>query len=589
MNIKPATIRDVLRIYWIHVWRHPVLLSSMLISLGLAVVLSAIYPIYYKDFFDFLAVAPRTEESRDFLLSIVWTVFAIHFLEYIMYRSASFFDAIFTARIMANLRTTAFEKLMPQSYGFFTNMFAGALVQKVNRLSTSFQKFHDRVYWHFYAPIVRITSVIIVLAFESLEIMAMVASFIVSLVIVNMIFAKWKIRYDIKRSLEDTHTTATLADAVTNNDTIRLFHGYEYEKTRFGKAVERLRRASVVSWILSSVNDSVQALLFVGVLFVVFFFGTHLWYSGSLTLGVFILTYTYYTQMQRQLWEFPRTIRDIAEGIADAKEMVEIINLRPEILDTSDAAQIETPKGEIQFSNVSFWYIVDRPVFEDMNLSIKAGERVAFVGPSGAGKSTLVRLLLRLHDVRGGSIHIDGRDIRAITQQSLRTTIAFVPQDPILFHRSLFENMKYGNPHASDEAVYEASRLAHCHEFISALPHTYETLVGERGVKLSGGERQRVAIARVIVKNAPILILDEATSSLDSKSERYIQDALEHLMKGKTTIAIAHRLSTIRKMDRIIVLDQRRIVQEGSHDELLSQQGGLYARLWSLQSGGFLV
>lgn len=224
-----------------------------------------------------------------------------------------------------------------------------------------------------------------------------------------------------------------------------------------------------------------------------------------------------------------------------------------------------------------------------MNLSIKAGERVAFVGPSGAGKSTLVRLLLRLHDVREGTISIDGRDIRAITQQSLRTAIGFVPQDPILFHRSLFENMKYGNPLASDEVVYEASRLAHCHEFINALPHTYETLVGERGVKLSGGEKQRVAIARVIVKNAPILILDEATSSLDSESERYIQDALEHLMKGKTTIAIAHRLSTIRKMNRIIVLDRGRIVQEGTHDELLSQQEGLYARLWSLQSGGFLV
>lgn len=587
-SIKPATIRDVLWVYWRHSLRHPMLFSSMLISLGGAVILSAIYPLYYKDFFDFLATASRTNEARDFLLSIVLFVFLLHMLEYVAYRVAALLDSIFTARVMAELRMTAFEKLMPQSYGFFTNMFTGALVQRVNRLSTSFQKMNDRMYWHFFAPAVRLTSVMVILSFQSIQIMTVMLIFVLLLVVVNIVFSKWKLKFDIRRSWEDTHTTAVLADAVTNNETIRLFHGFDYEIKRFGSAVERLRRASVVSWLLSTVNDSVQALLFIGVLFAVFFLGTHLWYAGALNLGILVLTFTYYMQMQRHLWEFPRTIRDIAESVADAQEMVEIINHRPSIIDAHDATALVLPKGAIEFSHVSFSYIVHRPIFQDLNITMSAGERVAFVGPSGGGKSTLVRLLLRLQDVNSGAITIDGKDIRSITQASLRGNIAFVPQDPILFHRSLIENIRYGNLNASDEAVYRASKLAHCEEFIGALPKKYETLVGERGVKLSGGEKQRVAIARVILKNAPILILDEATSSLDSESESYIQDALEHLMKGKTTIAIAHRLSTIRKMDRIIVLEQGKIVQEGTHDELLAQKDSLYARLWSLQSGGFL-
>ena len=227
-------------------------------------------------------------------------------------------------------------------------------------------------------------------------------------------------------------------------------------------------------------------------------------------------------------------------------------------------------------------------MLHDLNLYIRAGEKVALIGPSGAGKSTFVKLLLRLYDVGSGAVKIDGQDIREVTQESLRGNLSLVPQDPILFHRTLLENIQYGRREADEAEVREAARLAHCDEFALSLPLKYDTYVGERGIKLSGGERQRVAIARAILKNAPILILDEATSSLDSHSESLIQDALDKLMKGKTVFVIAHRLSTIRKMDRIIVIEKGAVIEEGSHDELLRNDSSLYKKLWDLQAGGFI-
>jgi ATP-binding cassette subfamily B protein len=225
---------------------------------------------------------------------------------------------------------------------------------------------------------------------------------------------------------------------------------------------------------------------------------------------------------------------------------------------------------------------------ENFNLNIRGGEKVALIGPSGAGKTTVIKLLLRNFDLTGGYILIDGQETAGVTQESLWENISLVPQDPVLFHRTLKENIQYGRPGATEAEIIKASKMAHCHEFISNLPEGYETYVGERGIKLSGGERQRVAIARAILRNAPILVLDEATSSLDSESEGLIQDALEKLMRDKTVIVIAHRLSTIRKMDRIIFVDDGKIMEEGTHEELEKKDGGHYRRLWEMQAGGFM-
>ncbi len=252
------------------------------------------------------------------------------------------------------------------------------------------------------------------------------------------------------------------------------------------------------------------------------------------------------------------------------------------------AAALSVREGAIAFEHIEFTFRPERPILHNFNLEIPGKQKVALVGPSGAGKSTLTKLLLRLYNLTEGSISIDGQNIAKITQASLRENIAFVPQEPVLFHRSLMDNIRYGKRDATDAEVIEAAKQAHCHEFISALPGSYDTFVGERGIKLSGGERQRVAIARALLKNAPILLLDEATSSLDSESEALIQDALKNLMRGKTVIVIAHRLSTIMNMDRIVVLEGGNIVADGTHNELL-QRGGLYKKLWGIQAGGFIA
>jgi len=307
-----------------------------------------------------------------------------------------------------------------------------------------------------------------------------------------------------------------------------------------------------------------------------------------LTTGIFAFTYT--LTLINRFFTINTLTRQVEEGFMNASPMAEILSQPIEITDSPDAKPLRVARGEIELRDVAFRYADAKQtdsVFEGLNLTIKAGQKIGLVGHSGGGKSTLTRLLLRFDDISDGSITIDGQDIREITQTSLREAISYVPQEPLLFHRSIRENIAYGSPDASQQKIKKAARQAYADDFIGKLPEQYETVVGERGVKLSGGQRQRIAIDRAILKDAPILVLDEATSALDSESEKAVQKALWELMDNKTAVVIAHRLSTIQKMDRILVLNDGRIVEDGTQDELLASKG-TYAKLWAHQSGGFI-
>lgn len=581
-------VREVLAVYWREMRTQKKLFVVMVLFMVAGTALSASYPIYYKKFFDLLSTGEATPGIVSQLYGAIITIFILHFFEWLTMRGVGFADSFFSARVMADLRHRAFGSLLDHSYGFFANNFTGSLVLKVNRLARSFERCFDRFYHSLLRLAVRIIIIIGVLWHYNKFLGIAMTAYLVVFVIVNFFIARWKLPYDAARAVQDSKTTGVLADALTNHTTMQLFAARAFESNRYGASLEDWRKTYVRAWCYGEVNNGVQAFIMITFEFFLFYYAIRYWQAGVLSLGTIFLAQVYFLQLLGQLWDFGRTIRDIYESFADSQEMVDIMNMKPSIKDAPAAPTLTVSKGEVHMTNLIFYYKSSTRVLDTITIRIKPGERVAFIGPSGAGKSTLVKLLLRLYDIQKGSIAIDGQDIRSVSQESLRAMIGFVPQEPILFHRSLLENIRYGKRDASDQEVLRASHLAHCDEFIEALPNTYETLVGERGIKLSGGERQRIAIARVILKNAPLLVLDEATSSLDSHSEGLIQDALQKMMKGKTTIAIAHRLSTIRSMDRILVLNKGAICEEGNHAQLLKRPRSLYHKLWSLQSGGFI-
>ena len=490
---------------------------------------------------------------------------------------------------MANLKQQAYNHLIEHSYGFFANNFVGSLVQRVNRFGRAFERLTDHAIWHLLPLIVRICSVLIVLFFINVWIDLVVLLWIAIFLSFNIIFSRWKLKYDIKAAQIDSRATGYLADTVTNQNTIVLFNGVQREKRGYKKITGEQASLQRFRWNLDAIVNGTQGALSFGIEFVLFYVAIKYWGQGIVTVGVFVLLQVYAGNLIDQLWGFTRIVRDMYEAYADAKEMVEIMALPHEIVDVPDAKELVVNSGEIVFASLHFSFHKTRAVLEDINVVIKSGEKVALIGPSGAGKTTFVKLLLRLYAPSAGNILIDGQDIAKVTQGSLRQSVSMVPQDPVLFHRTLAENIAYGKPEASRQEIERAAKLAHCDEFIKNLPLGLKTLVGERGIKLSGGERQRIAIARAILKNAPILILDEATSSLDSHSEMLIQDALRVLMQNKTTLVIAHRLSTIQNMDRIVVIDNGKIIEEGSHTDLLRNEQSLYKKLWTLQAGGFLT
>jgi len=572
------------KIYWQHAKRYGLALFFVVSFVLVADVFRVVAPYYYKKFFDALAAQASVEE----LVSILVAIFGFLIAGLVFKRTALFINSHFQTSVMRDLANTCFEHLHKHSSTFFHNNFVGSLVKRVNRFYRSFERVADKLFLDLLPIVANVTFAVVILSYRNIWLGVIMVVWVMFFCFITYLLTKYKLKYDIERSQLDTKVTGRLADTITNHGNVKLFVGYSREKKAFGSLTEALARLRKFTWNLGNGFDLAQGFLMILLEVGLMYFAVGLWEQGILTLGDFVLIQTYLFYIFARLWDFGRIFRDFYESLADAEEMTEILDTPFEIRDAKRAKKLVVEKGKIEFQNVRFHYHKTRRIIDKLNVTIKPGERIALVGPSGAGKSTIVKLLLRQHDVTGGKILVDGQVVSKVTQESLWENISLVPQDPMLFHRPLIENIRYGKPDATDEEVVAAAKLAHCHEFIQEFPSKYQTYVGERGVKLSGGERQRVAIARAILRNAPILILDEATSSLDSESEMLIQDALDVLMKGKTVLVIAHRLSTIMKMDRILVIDGGDVVEQGTHKQLLKKKHGIYQKLWKLQAGGFV-
>lgn len=546
----------------------------------------AAVPLIFKGIID--VVSKPSQDPAGELTFLLWLLVGAYVVTNIVFRVGDYFMVTSQSKILEDLANYVLEKLQNHSYTFFTNSFTGGLIAKARRFVNAFEMLHDQLVYSIWFGLVTLVTSTAVLFFHS---PALGGAFFLWLV-TYILMIRYLIKYQIPKSLAnaeaDTKMTAHLSDIISNFFTVMMFGSRAREAEEFTKTAAYQQEKRRIAWMQESFwNGMWQGVNINGFTVLFLAIAVWLWLQGTITAGTIVLMQIYAITSFGVVWNLSKNFIRISTALTDANEMVAIIDKDVGVKDPSKAERVKIDGGEITFSDVQFRYEDNANVFNGLDLHIRSGEKVALVGHSGAGKSTITKLLLRFNDIETGTITIDGQDITKVKQDELRAKIAYVPQEPLLFHRTLWENIAYAKPDATDEEVKEVARRAHAHEFISVLPKQYDTLVGERGVKLSGGERQRVAVARAMLKDAPIIMLDEATSALDSVSEKMIQEGFEELMKGKTTIVIAHRLSTIQKMDRIIVFDKGRIVEDGTHHEL-RKAGGVYQELWEHQAGGFI-
>lgn len=588
---KYLKLHPVISFYWKEAKKYPRALAGVIFVVPLTILINGYLPTLI------LADVLSKLSQNDFVPGDIWQSFGPQLVAYGVllftgigaWRIIDLFTWHLEQNISRDMANKVFRQMLRESADFHANSFAGSLVSQTNKLLGGYIRLQDTIVYQTYPMICGIIIVSIILAFRaplfSVALLVFASLFIVLAIAVSKPVRK---KSAIAAAAE-SRQTGFLADAVSNVMAIKSFARTKFEQDKFYDVTTDTqtamkafaKRHNMQMNVLGIISRSISVMaLIIAVISVMKF---------RADIGTVFLIFSYTANIVDQLFQFGNSaLRNYSRSTGDASEMVATLAQTPVILDPESPEPVRIDKGAITFDAVEFTHNgADDAIFHKLQLQIKPGEKIGLVGHSGSGKSTFVRLLLRFSDIDSGKILIDGQNIARITQDDLHAHIAYVPQEPLLFHRTIAENIAYGQEGATAEAIKLAARQAHAAEFIETLPHGYETLVGERGVKLSGGQRQRVAIARAMLKNAPILVLDEATSALDSESEVLIQQALWKLMEGRTAIVIAHRLSTIQKMDRIIVLDNGRIAEEGSHKELI-QKGGTYAKLWSHQSGGFI-
>ena len=544
-------------------------------------------PIFYKEIIDILSSSTGISNELSLnAIGVLMIILWIKIASFIVYRLYDFWAIALEMNIQEWINNFFLQKLQYHSYKFFSENMSWSLISKFRKGVSAFEKLSDIFSWQILPFITNVTIILIIIGVQNIWISIWI--FIVILIFTRLQYVLYKYihPYQEKANALDSEQGGLLSDLIINNHTIKLFASEKKEERKYAKLNYDTAHARKIQyhksiWIWGS-SAAIWIILEIGIMYL----AIRMWWNGTISLGMIVLLQTYILRLIDFLWGIGQTLRHTFIAISEASEILQIIDTPHEIQDKS-SKKLKLQHGAISFNNVNFSY-GENQIFHDLNFHIKPGERVALVGESGSGKTTITKLLFRLYDIQKGEILIDDQNIAEVTQESLRSSMSMIPQDPILFHRSIRENIAYGKPNASDEEIIAAAKMARCHEFISHLKEDYETLVGERGIKLSWGERQRVAIARAILENKQIIVMDEATSALDSESEFLIQEAIEELMQNKTLLIIAHRLSTIMKMDKIIVMDQGKIAEKGSHKELLAKDNGIYKKLRNIQSGGFI-
>jgi ATP-binding cassette, subfamily B, bacterial len=490
-------------------------------------------------------------------------------------------------RGIENLYIIGMDELLAKDAAFFHDNFAGSLTKRVLSFASRFEDFADNLAFNIVSSLVPLVFASVVLwRFDPLLVAGLIGLIVITGAGVAPLIRRRQKLVD-QREEAIARVSGHVADSLANIDTIRAFAAEDREAAEHRSRVAEQRRKSLLSWDYGNLRiDTLVAPMSVltnvfGLLLAVALG------AGGHGIEAIIVTFTYYSNATQIMFEFNQIYRQMESSLTEAAQFTELLLTPPTVLDPVAPEPLRPAGSDVRFENVSFAHAGGRPLFSGLDLVVPNGTRLGLVGRSGGGKTTLTRLLLRMTDIDGGRILIGGQDISKLRQADLRSLIAYVPQEPAMFHRTLRDNIAFARPDATDEQIRRAAQAAHVMEFADALPDGFDTMVGERGVKLSGGQRQRVALARAILRDAPVLLLDEATSALDSESELLVQQALWDLMDGRTALVVAHRLSTVASMDRLVVLEHGQIIEKGTHSELL-HLGGTYARLWQHQSGGFL-
>ena len=577
--------RHVFAWYWKISKNHQYLFWWMMALWGVGTLLADVLSVVvYKNIIDIITSSQNVEQLwHNFILLVI-----LYITYFTLFRIGDKCLRLYQVGTLRDLTNFTFQKIQQHSYDFFANNFSGSLTSQARRFVDGFATIVEGIILTYWLSLIRLIGVVLVVAFFSWQLSIVFCLFLGGIFFVIRPLLKERMRQDTYEAAASSKVSGYFADVFSNVFNVKIFSAHKKEKKAFAKLVEDQVLIEDTSWRVWNKLVVLQNSMMLTFQLTLLGGGLFLWSKGQITAGTIVLVFSYAQGLFMTAWHLVRTTTGVLKALANAKEMVDIFELEPSIQDGKNATELCLDKGQIEFSQINFGYADGQLVFDNFSLSVKSGEKVGLVGPSGGGKSTITKLLLRFMDPTAGAISIDDQDIRTVTQDSLRRAIAYVPQEPLLFHRTLRENIAYGKPDATEEEIIEAAKKAHAHEFIEVLGAQYETMVGERGIKLSGGQRQRIAIARAILKDAPILVLDEATSALDSISELKIREAVDELIENKTALIIAHRLSTVEKMDRIIVLSKDgAIEEEGSHQELITR-GGLYSTLWNHQTGGFL-